>query len=106
MNTALAKTVLLAQLSFGTVLIELVTCHCSCDLHTHTNVSHCVSERCSLVMSQKSFAAAHDLLITCFQKSKLLNGLLAEHVAQEGYSIDSTHTEPCTQAQSWATDFR
>lgn len=54
----------------------------------------CVSERCSLVMSQISFAVAHDLLITCFKKSKLRTIQRVQHVAQEGYSIDSTHTEP------------
>ncbi len=55
---------------------------------------HFVSERCSLVMSQISFAGAHDLLITCFQKFKLRTIQRVQHVAQEGYSIDSTHTEP------------
>ncbi len=45
-------------------------------------------------MSQISFAVAHDLLITCFGKSKLRTIQRVQHVAQEGYSIDSTHTEP------------
>jgi hypothetical protein len=57
-----------------------VTCHCSCRLHIHGSVSQYVSERCSLVMSQISFAVAHDLLITASFKVTLSNGLLAEHV--------------------------
>jgi hypothetical protein len=50
-------------------------------------------------MSQMSFAFAHDLLITCFSKSNLSSVQSAEPVLHEGYSIDSTHTEPCKQAQ-------
>lgn len=46
------------------------------------------------MISQKSFAVAHDLLITCFQESKLRTIQRVQHVVQEGYSIDSTHTEP------------
>ena len=74
--------------------------------YAHTCLCHCVSEPCSLVMSQISFAVAHDLLITCFSKSSLSSVQRVQHVLHEGYSIDSTHTEPCIQAQSWATDFR
>lgn len=46
------------------------------------------------MLSQISFAVAHDLLITCFSKSNLSSVQRVQHVLHEGYSIDSTHTEP------------
>lgn len=46
------------------------------------------------MLSQISFAVAHDLLITCFSKSNLSSDQRVQHVLHEGYSIDSTHTEP------------
>lgn len=87
-----SKTVLLAQLSFG-VVAEHVICHLPSDCRTHASVTVRASHA-RLCCRRSHSLSLICLLITCFSKSNLSSVQRVQHVLHEGYSIDSTHTEP------------